>query len=96
MVYNLDFFCRVISVYVRYSLDFCRSVVLQISGKGECRAVAAWRVCLLGFHGLMPSRCLFQVSAFPRVRSLVTGLEARQKYASLESEVNPWEDLDYK
>jgi hypothetical protein len=39
---------------------------------------------------------LFQVTAFPRSRTLVTGLYSREKYKTQEPEVDPWKDLDYK
>ncbi len=37
-----------------------------------------------------------QVSAFPRTWSITVDPEAKEKYPSIEPEVHPWEDMDYK
>lgn len=39
---------------------------------------------------------LDKVTAYPRSRTLVTGLDARDKFPGHEPEVDPWEDMDYK
>jgi hypothetical protein len=36
------------------------------------------------------------VSAFPRTWSITVDPEAKEKNPSIEPEVHPWEDMDYK